>query len=370
MRRFITVAATLFVALLAAPGVASDDPAAPDYADAANWICRPGAESVCTAGLDAKVVEPSGTAKTLAFEPAANPPIDCFYVYPTVSNEQTAFSDLKQSPEVTDVVNRQAGRLTSRCRVFAPVYRQLTIYGLRQMMNGSVKENFDLAYGDVAAAWASYLAHDNGGRGVVLVGHSQGTILLQRLIAETIDGTPQQKLLVSAFLAGDPSLAVPKGKTVGGTFAHVPVCSSQAQVGCVYAWGTYLAGDDSLIHAFGRPLDNGMVSACVHPSAPGGGTGTLKFFHKKPPSAPASDPPWIETLDEITGACHADESGNGFVVTVAPGPAHATYVKLLQRAEIVSGWGLHLEDVPLATGNMLDVLDAESAAWTAQHPAS
>ncbi len=369
MRRPFAVLTTLLLTFLAAPSFASDSPAT-DYSDAANWICRPGAESVCTSGLDAKVVAPSGAAKTLAFEPAADPPIDCFYVYPTVSDEQTDFSDLKQTPEVRDVVNRQAGRLTSRCRVFAPVYRQLTIYGLKAMMNGSVKENFDEPMSDIDAAWASYLAHDNHGRGVVLIGHSQGTILLQRLIAETIEGTAQQKLLVSAFLAGDPSLAIPKGKTVGGTFAHVPVCSSQAQTGCAYAWGTYFKGDDSLLHAFGRPLDNGMVSACVHPAAPGGGTGSLKFFHKKPPSAPASDPPWIETLGAISGACHADESGNGFVVTVAPGPAHDVLLQTLARAEIVSGWGLHLEDVPLAMGNILDVLDAESATWTAQHGVS
>ena len=350
-----------------APSADATTSGATDYSDSANWICRPGAENVCTSGLDAKIVTPSGAAKTLPFVAAADPAIDCFYVYPTVSQEQSIDSDLEQTQEVRDVVNAQVGRLTSRCRVFAPVYRQLTIYGLRRMMRGAAKENFDLPMMDVAAAWAYYLAHDNGGRGVVLIGHSQGTILLQRLIASTIDGTPQQKLLVSAFLAGDPSLAIPKGKTVGGTFAHVPVCSAKAQTGCAYAWGSYLKGDDSPLHAFGSPQDDGMVSACVHPAAPSGGTGALKFFHKKLLSAPASDPPWIETLDEMSGACRSDDSGNGFIVTVAPGPQHAAFEKLLKNAEIVTGWGLHLEDMPLAQGNILDVLDAEIATWTTRH---
>jgi hypothetical protein len=351
------------------PGVADDSPptatsdAVTDYSDAANWICRPGAESVCTTGLDAKVIEPNGASKPLPFVPAANPAIDCFYVYPTISAEETTYSDLKQTPEVRDTVNRQVGRLTSKCRVFAPVYRQLTIYGLKQMMRGEAKENFDLPLSDIAAAWASYLAHDNDGRGVVLIGHSQGTILLQKLIAGTIEGTPQQRLIVSAFLAGDPSLAVPKGKTVGGTFAHFPVCSAKAQTGCAYAWGTYLKGDDSPLHAFGSPQDNGMISACEHPAAPGGGIGELKFFHRKLTTAPDSDPPWVEILGVFSGKCYADDSGNDFIVSVAPGRKHADYEQRLKSAEIISGWGLHLEDVPLALGNILDVLDAETATW-------
>jgi hypothetical protein len=351
--------ATVVVAL------ASASPAtAPDYSQAADWICRPGAESVCTSGLDARVDAPQSASRVESFAPASDPAIDCFYVYPTVSQEESVSSDLAQSPEIKDAVNRQAGRLTSRCRVFAPVYRQLTIYGLRKMMRGEIKaDDSGDAFGDVAAAWAYYLAHDNGGRGVVLIGHSQGTILLQRLIAEKIDGTPQQKLLVSAFLAGDPSLAVPKGKTVGGTFAHVPLCATKAQTGCAYAWGSYLSDDDSPLFTFGTPLDNGMASACDNPAAPGGGTAPLKYFHRKPAGSAAEDAPWIETLGQLAGACVSDSRGSAFVVSVKPGPRASQLKTLLSDAEILSGWGLHLIDIGLVQGNMLDVLDAETATW-------
>jgi hypothetical protein len=362
----------LFFALLVAlaatpPSAPASTPGATDYSLAANWVCRPGAESACTSDLDAKVVGPEGAAKALPFAPAADPAIDCFYLYPTVSHEDATVSDLQDSPEIQEIANRQIGRLTSRCRMFAPVYRQVTLVGLREMMRGEVKEDVQEPDADVAAAWAYYLAHDNGGRGVVLIGHSQGTILLQRLIASTIDGTPQQQLLVSAFLAGDPSLAIPAGKKVGGTFAHVPLCSSKAQTGCVYAWGSYLAGDSSPIFRFGSPLDNGMVSACVNPAAPGGGSGSLKFFHHKGADAPTSDPPWIESVGELSGACRLDDSGHAFIVTVHPGPRSAYYRTLLKGAEILPGWGLHLEDIALVQGNILDVLDAEIAAWTGKH---
>ena len=361
MKRFHVLAVVpILVFFFASPSVASTD-----YSDAANWICRPGNERVCTTGFDASIVGPNEAPRSLPFVPAADPTIDCFYVYPTVSNEETIYSDLKQSPEVVDAVAKQAGRLSSRCRVFAPVYHQVTDYGIQQLFNGAPNVDFKAPFVDVVAAWRYYLAHDNNGRGVVLIGHSQGTILLQGLIASEIDGRAQQKLLVSAFLAGDPSLAVPVGKKVGGTFTHVPVCSSKAETGCAYVWASYLQGDDSRTHYFGKPLDGGKESACESPAAPSGGIGSLEFFHLKAKDAPASDPPWVETVDQFSGSCHTDATGSSFVVTVGPGPDHDSYLERMKGAVIAPGWGLHIEDVALELGNILDVLDAEIATWKA-----
>ena len=82
----------------------------------------------------------------------------------------------------------QAAPLGTACRVFAPVYRQVTLTALAAGLAGtplSVPEGDDpseIAYGDVVDAWNHYLEHDNGGRGVILVGHSQGAGILDRLI--------------------------------------------------------------------------------------------------------------------------------------------------------------------------------------------
>jgi hypothetical protein len=267
----------------------------PDYSKTASWVCKPGSEDVCTTGLDAVVVSADGTKTVQHFEPAKKPEIDCFYVYPTVSEEQSPNADMTDSPEIQRAVKDQVGRLSSRCRVFAPIYRQTTLYGLRQNLSGAGNTDFSLPMTDVYAAWTYYLEHDNQGRGVVLVGHSQGTILLQKLIEVAIDGKPSQSLLVSAFLAGDPSLGVPPGKTVGGTFKHVPVCSSAAQTGCVYVWGTFRADDTSTNRIFGGARHDGLMSACANPAAPDGGTGKLESYFQRPATSPESDPPWIET---------------------------------------------------------------------------
>ncbi|HEX3396376.1 MAG TPA: DUF3089 domain-containing protein [Steroidobacteraceae bacterium] len=335
---------------------------ATDYSVIAHWVCRPESDTVCTTGLDALVQNADGSTAAQPFTPAANPSIDCFYVYPTVSEEQTQFADLTDSPIIQAVTRQQVGRLSSRCRVFAPIYRQVTNYGLNHggtESTGSGEPPMD----DVQAAWTYYLQHDNKGRGVVIIGHSQGTILLQRLIAASIDGTATQALLVSAFLAGDPSLAVPPGGVVGGTFVHIPTCTAAAQTGCVYVWASYLAGDVSAPPIFGSARGDGFASACANPASPAGGSAMLKFYF-----AGANPPAWVEAIGQVTGACQMDSSGaNTFVVTVLPGQFAAKNTATLKAAEIAPGWGVHPLDISLVQGNILDVLDAEIATWKAQH---
>jgi DUF3089 family protein len=261
------------------------------------------------------------------------------------------------------VVNSQLGRLASRCRVFAPIYRQATLAHLRQRLTGGSEPESDMPMKDVEAAWDSYLKHDNHGRGVVLIGHSQGTLLLQKLIASHIDGQAQQHLLVSAFLAGDPSLGVPHGKATGGTFAHIPTCSSAQQTGCVYVWGSYFADYTAGRQRFGQRREDGLESACVSPAAPGGGKGVLKLYHRKAPFAPESDPPWVETVGQLSGECRATEAGVALRVTVEPGPASGYLEGLLKLPPLPADWGLHVRDIALVQGNILDVLDAEIGAW-------
>jgi hypothetical protein len=82
------------------------------------------------------------------------------------------------------------------------------------------------------------VAHDNKGRGVVLVGHSQGSGILTQLIRREIDGKPIQSRIVSALLLGT-SLPVPSGKDGGGAFQHLPLCRSAQQTGCVITYASF-----------------------------------------------------------------------------------------------------------------------------------
>ena len=336
-----------------------------DYELASSWLCRPGQEAACTEGLDALAVDKDGRRTPQPFRPARDPSLDCFYVYPTVSRDPTPLSDLLAGPEEREAVNAQAGRLTSRCRLFAPIYRQVTIFGLRQEFASGKELDWDIPYQDVLGAWRWYMAHENHGRGVVLIGHSQGTILLQRLIAEEIDGKPAMGRLVSAFLAGDPGLGVPKGAPVGGDFKAIPLCASAAETGCVYVWASYRADDTASNRLFGRNPGDGLVAACVNPAAPDGGAGQLKAYLRKPPSAPSADPPWVAVKGQLSGRCVADAQGDALRINVDPGRYAELLGDALDEAVIASGWGLHRLDVNLVQGNIVDLLAAQAESWSA-----
>ncbi|HXS02299.1 MAG TPA: DUF3089 domain-containing protein, partial [Pyrinomonadaceae bacterium] len=204
MSRILIVALSL-TALVSAMVFSQEHPASPsnDYSKAETWLCRPGRHDACDVDLTTTVISANGK---LTREPwTANPkaPIDCFYVYPTVSMDPTPNSDMVAGEEELNVVKVQAARFGSQCRVYAPLYRQVTLAALRSVLAGrpaAVDRN--LTYNDVLNAWNYYLTHDNQGRGVVLIGHSQGSMVLTELIKREIDGKPIQRQLISALLLG------------------------------------------------------------------------------------------------------------------------------------------------------------------------
>src|SRR5204863_1557742 len=197
-----------------------------------SWLCRPGQHDACVIDLTTTIVRADGKLARETWTADPNAPIDCFYVYPTVSTDPTPNSDMNADPAETNVIRQQFARFASKCRPYAPLYRQVTLVGLRRMLAPGAAVTLDqgLQYDDVKDAWNHYLKNDNKGRGFVLVAHSQGSFILNRLIREEIDGKPIQSRMLSAILMGT-TIEVPKGKDVGGAFQKVPLCRSASQVG-------------------------------------------------------------------------------------------------------------------------------------------
>ena len=221
--------ALTFVAMLGMRrGLASAQTAKNDYGDGKSWLCRPGRQDACAVDQTTTIVAADGTLTREEWKANPAAPIDCFYVYPTVSTDPGGNSDMNAGAEENGVVRAQLARFASQCRVYAPLYRQATLTALargdRRQSDGRRSERS--ATTTSLDAWNHYLQHDNNGRGVVLIGHSQGSGVLTQLMRNEIDGKPVQSKLISALLLGT-SLAVPKGKDVGGAFQHIPLCHSR-----------------------------------------------------------------------------------------------------------------------------------------------
>src|ERR1700716_1269654 len=69
-------------------------PAKNDYGDANNWLCRPGHQDACAVELATTIVAGDGKLTREDWQANPNAPIDCFYVYPTVSRDPTPNSDM------------------------------------------------------------------------------------------------------------------------------------------------------------------------------------------------------------------------------------------------------------------------------------
>jgi hypothetical protein len=334
-------------------------PSASPAAQKTVWLCFPGkASNPCTADLATTVIRADGSKAVESSKPAASPPIDCFYVYPTVSDEPTGNSDLVIGLPQILVAETQASQFSPVCRVYAPMYRQITSSGLA---NPSLHASLSLAYDGVRDAWRDYLAHYNKGRGVVLIGHSQGAYVLKHLLATEVDPSRgQRRLLVSAILLGGQ---VHAGK--GGDVGHVPACGSPSATGCLIAYSSF----DSMPAPgarFGRSNLPGSPIVCVNPAVPGS-----KATEPVTPLFPTNlvtlagssveaTTPWVAFPGLYTARC--ERSGNASWLQITrtniPGDTRPAV-----HATLGAGWGLHLVDVNIALTNLVDVVKTESQAF-------
>jgi hypothetical protein len=384
---------TLFLACLlcatpvsAQTDATSESPTKNDYSKPDAWLCRPGGQDACAIDLSTTVVAGDGTLRREAFTPNPNAPIDCFYVYPTVSLDPTANSDMAAGIEERNVIRAQFARFASQCRPFAPLYRQVTLTALRANTAGKpMTVDRTLAYNDVLDAWSFYLQNDNGGRGVVLIGHSQGSGVLTQLIRNEIDGKPIQSRIISALLLGT-NVAVPKGKDVGGAFKSLPLCRTAGQIGCVVSYVSFRSTSPPPADSrFGRVQGDGMEAACTNPAALGGGRGGLHAYLSAGNSsiAGASQPqvtwvtpaqkietPFVSVPGLLSAQCVSSDRGSYLEITVNGDPNDPRTDDIggdvMTAGKVNPTWGLHLIDVHAAMGNLVDIVARQAKTYLAR----
>lgn len=330
-----------------------------------SWICRPDLADDQCRDLDVTTITADGTEIVEDREPAADPPIDCFYVYPTVSSDPGPVSDLEWTPEDNEArtVVAQAAQYARSCRVFAPVYRQVTLTGL----GSASEEQRATAYADVVDAWKTYISRWNDGRGVIAIGHSQGTGHLVRLLEDEVDGVPEVRdRLVAAHLFGG-SVMAPEGEVVGGTFMEIPACTAADEAGCVVTWSSYPAAappDETGI--FGR-ADDGGRSLCTDPTDLLGEQ-TSRPVALAQPSLVGSvagpediSTPFVAMPAALDLSCVATEGHDYLAVAVAD-PADPRPVQGFTDETLGHSWGLHLIDMTVALDDLVALAERQGQA--------
>jgi hypothetical protein len=339
------------------------------------WLCRPGqANDPCTSPLTTTVVPARGARTTQHAQDDPSSKFDCFYVYPTVSTQKSANANLTVEPAEQAAAVAQASRFSQVCRVWAPMYRQRTEASLLAGLGANPQAD-EVAYQSVLSAWKDYLAHDNDGRPIIFLGHSQGSAMLIRLLSSQVDPDPKLRArTVTAILPGG-NVTVPTGKTVGATFHHLPLCTSTRHAGCVIAYSGFPAEPPANAN-FGRPgqgvsLQSGQTAtaglqvACVNPAALGGGSDALDPYFLTPTETPPPPPvttPWVSYPGLYSASCSQGGGATWLQVDTLDVAGRPVVTQPLGPV-----WGYHLDDVNLALGNLVGDVQALERAYSAQH---
>ncbi len=342
------------------------------------WLCRPGlADNPCDGSMSTTTVTAKGKRTVHADKVSNKHRFDCFYLYPTASNETTTNSDLTIQSTETSIAMDQAARFSKDCNVWAPMYRQITVNGLGAA-NSTDPGAYAVAYDSVLSDWNDFITNYDHGAPIIFIGHSQGSVMLIKLLQAQVDTNPTLRhLLVEAIIAGG-NVTVPTGQTVGTTFQNIPLCTSSDESGCVIAYSSFpsqppananfgIPGQGISLNT-GQTATSGVHVACVNPADMGGGTADLKTYWpvitplpipSMAPPAPSVTTPWLYYQHQYTATCESAGNATWLQVTDIP---HQSDTRPVVNEIAGPTWGYHFQDINLSLGNLVtDVHDAETA---------
>ena len=286
---------------------------APDYAQASSWAAWPGRES------PAQFV-PQGVAN-----PEGARAVDVFFIHPTGYLNGADWNSPMNPASATEentkwMMANQASAFNGCCNVYAPRYREASIFRYLSAPPDIADKTMDFAYADVVRAFDYYLANENKGRPFIIASHSQGTWHAIRLIRDKIDGTNLQAQMVAAYIIGGRVT----NADVNG-LKSVKVCDAPAQTGCIVHWATFGEGgvvpsemsDLVCVNPLTWRRDGARADAALHQGGvPPSGKFSAKLWGDDaaqgtvfaPLGAPMPNLTWAECKDGILWV--ADQSGN------------------------------------------------------------
>ncbi len=345
---------------------------AADYDSPAMWLCRPDVSTgACRGDLDVTEIGRDGTRVVVPFVPAAAPDVDCFYVYPTVDvglvpGNHVDFTDTTIMREVT---RAQIARFGAVCRLFVPLYRQITI-ATYMASPEEREERLEAAFDDVLNAFRWYRAHMDRGLPIALLGHSQGSEMIVRLLRALFedDEILRARLLVAMAIGTD--LQVAEGSTKGGSLRNIPLCTSAEELGCVIAFNAF--PPEGVPHPWLWPPPAGRRTACVNPANVAGDgkhwlsgavfpTGSRFASHFA--ASRRVTTPFLELRDFYEAWCVDGRDGLRYLaVEAAPGPGDTRESPVdLDSPAWRTMLGLHVLDYQFAQRDLVDLVKRKAA---------
>jgi hypothetical protein len=311
-------------------------------------------------------------------DPGATPQgVDVFFIHPT--SYPVSFTSYNgQRHWNAPVYDHGAGQVLSRVMLpnyaapfdavgdlYAPRYRQASLYTKSTLWDDALEAR-QFAYGDIRAAFETYIARYNRGRPFILAGAEQGGELGARLLAQEIAPNPElRKRLVGAYLI---DTIVPADAY--GPDAAVPACAKRNQAGCLVAWAAVRAGDFTGAQ---RVLSRAMIwNAQDQLEA----LGQRKALCVNPLLGAASDEPAPERLNQGAAAATGLEWGvrPGFMVRQVSAQCQGGVLRVSRpRSALLRPSGDWIERMREPGYNLFWAdLEADSearwAAWQAAHP--
>ncbi len=197
----------------------------PDYGQASAWVARPGLADNASNWL------PDGITA------AASGDVAVFYIHPTTYLERDRWNAPLDAGGDTAMrtrlfVQSQASAFTGVGELWAPRYRQAA-FGAFLLDSKDAHAALDLAYRDVAAAFDQFV-REGGDKPIILAGHSQGALHLERLLREKVAGKPIAKRIVAAYVVGWPIDTVSDLPALG-----LPACTAPDESRCILSWLTF-----------------------------------------------------------------------------------------------------------------------------------
>lgn len=247
----------------AIPTTVSIDPSIPDYKNIKFWAAHADAP-----GTSAN--SPQGMVKSNRSKEA-----DVFYVHPTVLRSQTEWNQRIDDDSINlvidaNVIARQSSVFNDCCQVYAPRYRAATFLATSdRFFEGRGGEAYDLAYSDVLRAFDHFLEHENKGRPFIIAGHSQGGLMVSRLLKDRVDNKEAQQRMIAAYAIGY-NLAVGE---FGKKYKTLQPCNEPLQTGCVLSWNAITPEADlnlysnmsGALYVRTYGIEEGKETLCINP---------------------------------------------------------------------------------------------------------